>query len=383
MEPTNFDYAIIGAGAAGLQLATAMADDTFFNSKKILVLDKKSEDYITPTWCFWEKGNGKWDEIVDKSWTKTAFITSKENREIDLGSFTYKMIHGTDFFPYAQKILEKKPQFTQIEAEVKKVTEGVPNEIATSDGQTFHAMHVFDSRVDMSMFKNKIRHTYLKQHFEGWVIETEKEVFNPEVFTMMDYRLVYPETTSFTYILPVSPTKGLVEFTFFSPDLVESYTYEDYLRKYIQDILKAGKYKITKKEGGVIPMTDFPFHRFNTRYRTRIGTAGGWVKGSTGYSFKNSERKSAQVVANLKANRIPSHGLTKKRFQIYDALFLHVLYSDNANGPNLFDVMYLKNNIETIFSFLDEETNFIQEVGVMNTFDKPTFMRGIMQRFLS
>jgi len=40
MESTVYDYAIIGAGAAGLQLALAFAEDPYFNTKEILVIEK-------------------------------------------------------------------------------------------------------------------------------------------------------------------------------------------------------------------------------------------------------------------------------------------------------------------------------------------------------
>ncbi|MEZ4930893.1 MAG: lycopene cyclase family protein [Saprospiraceae bacterium] len=60
MSQTHFDIAIIGAGAAGLQLALAMQRDAFFSTKKILVLDKDQKDSNDRTWSFWEKGAGKW-----------------------------------------------------------------------------------------------------------------------------------------------------------------------------------------------------------------------------------------------------------------------------------------------------------------------------------
>ena len=47
-------------------------------------------------------------------------------------------------------------------------------------------------------------------------------------------------------------------------------------------------------------MTNFPFENYNTQQVTKIGTAGGWVKGSTGYSFKHTEKKVTKIIANLK-----------------------------------------------------------------------------------
>ena len=44
MGITNYDYAIIGAGAAGLNLALAMTKDPFFKSKSIVLLDPAKKD---------------------------------------------------------------------------------------------------------------------------------------------------------------------------------------------------------------------------------------------------------------------------------------------------------------------------------------------------
>ncbi len=379
MDSTLFDYAIIGGGAAGLHLALAMSEDPYFQSKKILILEKNKKDQNDRTWCFWEKGPGKWDEIVSETWEKTLFIGNYKHTVIELGAYTYKMVKGIDFYNSAFKQLKQLENITTIHTEVKSIDQGLPNKIFTNV-QTFQADHVFDSRIPSDFFKKGNQHIQLKQHFTGWVIETQKDVFTPDAFTMMDYRLRYPDTTSFTYILPFTKRKALVEFTFFSPSLVSKETYENYLKQYVSEILLIDQFTIKQQEEGIIPMTDYPFHKYNNEFITKIGTAGGWVKGSSGYSFKNAERKSQLILDNLKRDQMPSQDLFRNRFQMYDSLFLDVLLNNNDLGPQLFSDMYHKNDIETIFSFLDEETNFGQELKLMNTFDKVLFTKTILQR---
>jgi len=55
----KYDYIITGMGATGLMLAYQMTLDSFFDQKKILLIDKETKDQNDRTWCFWEKGNGK------------------------------------------------------------------------------------------------------------------------------------------------------------------------------------------------------------------------------------------------------------------------------------------------------------------------------------
>ena len=381
MEASVYDYAIIGSGAAGLHLAAALSADPYFKNKSLLILEKDPERDNYPTWCFWEKGKGKWDNIISKSWNKTIFTSQDSTQQnIDLGAYTYKMVHGKDFYQETKRRLEGSTQVYWVQQDVVDVMQGLPNRIKTKSSEEYLANHVFDSRIDPDFFEEKDKYSYLKQHFEGWVIETKEKVFDPDAFTMMDYRLVYPGSTSFTYILPFTPTQALVEYTFFSPDVVEKDVYKHYLNWYIKDFLKADDFKVLRTESGVIPMSDYPFHQYNNEYLTKIGTAGGWVKGSTGYSFKNAERKSRIIIENIKANKIPGSQMTKKRFRIYDTLFLDVLYSHNERGPAIFSDMYRKNDIETIFSFLDEQTSIGKEIAIMNTFDKWLFFRTILKK---
>ena len=76
MDSTVYDFAIIGTGAAGLHLALAMKQDTYFDDKKILLIDKSKKEVNDKTWCFWEKGKGNWDEIATKTWNTCLFINS-------------------------------------------------------------------------------------------------------------------------------------------------------------------------------------------------------------------------------------------------------------------------------------------------------------------
>ena len=127
-------------------------------------------------------------------------------------------------------------------------------------------------------------------------------------------------------------------------------------------------------------MTDYPFHKFNTDYLTRIGTAGGWVKASSGYSFKNTEAKVEQLIDNIKSGVRPSANLMNKKFQRYDAIFLDVLEKRNDLGESLFTKFYTKNSIQDIFRFLDEETSFSEELKIMMSLYHPQFLKSFFKK---
>jgi lycopene beta-cyclase len=182
---------------------------------------------------------------------------------------------------------------------------------------------------------------------------------------MMDYRLKDGNQTTFTYVLPFSKKKALVEFTYFTDECVDENTYDCFIKNYIKDYLKIDRYKVVETEKGQIPMTNFLFEDFNTKNITKIGTGGGWVKGSTGYSFKHTEKKVKQITENLKTGTLPSKGLFRRKFKFYDKVFLKVLKDDNHKGEWIFQQFYDKNSIQTMFRFLDEESTVYEELKIM------------------
>ena len=64
-------------------------------------------------------------------------------------------------------------------------------------------------------------------------------------------------------------------------------------------MLKIENYNITETEAGVIPMSDEPHEMFPAPKTIRIGTSGGFVKPSTGYSFYRTQKRLKNLVAAL------------------------------------------------------------------------------------
>lgn len=99
-----------------------------------------------------------------------------------------------------------------------------------------------------------------------------------------------------------------------------------------------------------------------------IGTAGGWTKASTGFTFMNTNRQVSRLVEFLKKDKPLNTFKTISRYRFYDMLFIDVLSKHNGQGSKLFERMFLKNSPLTIFRFIDEETTFIEELKIMSSF---------------
>jgi len=375
--PKTFDYIIIGGGLAGLQLALRFAEDPFFNNKQFAIIDPSKKIENDKTWCFWEKGKGKWESIIHKTWESGRFLTNSKYLKFQLEPYHYKMIRSEDFYAFAKSQLQQASNFEFIQDSISEID--LVNKIASGINKSYTASHFFDSRITSEYLENP-KYTMLFQHFKGWIIETDTNRFDPDQFTMMDYRLKHKDSTSFTYILPLSRTKALVEFTFFTPYLTDESVYDEHLQTYIKDFLDLENYKILETEKGIIPMTDFPFHHENNSLVTKIGTGGSWVKGSTGYSFKHTEKKTAKIIENLKAGKDPKFNLINNRFRWYDAIFLDVLKRNNEMGEKIFSDFYSKNSPENILKYLDEETTLKEDLKVMLSLFHIEFIKSFFRR---
>lgn len=373
-EKLTFDYIIIGGGLAGLQLALAFCSDSYFADKSIAILEPQEKKDNDKTWCFWEKGTGHWDDIVHHSWTNGIFNARKESIPLTMGSYCYKMIRAEDFYSFAHQKLNQCANISFFSDSVNSVIQ----ENVLGEKSSYSASFIFDSRVPEG-YQNDKKSTTLLQPFKGWVIETEDDQFNPDSFTMMDYRLGYKDRCCFTYVLPLTKRKALVEFTFFVPTLIKEDIYDNQLKIFISEQLNLKKYTITEIEQGVIPMSSFPFWKANRSNYLKIGTGGGWVKASSGYSFKNVEKKVAQLIENIKTNKALNHDLFEKRFRFYDAVLLNILFHHNELGVGIFEEMYTKNSTAEIFKFLDEETTFAEEIKIINKFKKAPFLKSVFQ----
>ncbi len=377
MTNTTFNYAIVGVGAAGLQLALKMIDDEFFKDKKILLIDKDEKTGNDRTWCFWEKGDTIWNSLATKTWDKGLFINSDECISFDLAPYQYKMLRSSDFYSYAKNKIQEADNVTWVKDEVEKV-EG--HQISAASG-SYDASHIFDSRIPEEFHEKKDKYHSLIQHFKGWFIETKEPVFDSETFTMMDYRIKWKGSTSFTYVLPLSENTALVEFTLFNDQLLPDEEYDVYLKDYINQYLKIDNYNIKEVEQGLIPMSDYPFHKHHSKHISKIGTAGGWVRPSSGYSFKNADRYSTRMIENIKKGDRPEKGIATSRFRTYDSIFLNVLASRNDLGEEIFTRLYTKPKIQSVFRFLDEESPFREDIRVMFSLNRPQFWKAFLKTF--
>lgn len=375
----QYDYIITGSGASGLMLAYRMSKDPFFNDCSILIIDKEKKEANDRTWCFWENNTGEWDHLVYKSWNTILFKSNFFKKEIPLDSYSYKMIRSADFYKQLRKILYSKENFTIIEDRVENIKDEESFVRVKTSTNRYKANKVFNSIDFKKSFENQSEYPILLQHFKGWFIETDTDVFNDSIATLMDFTIQQKQNTRFMYVLPLTPRKALFEYTLFSKNTLSNDEYESEISTYIKN-KGVVNYKIYEKEKGIIPMTSYKFWNHNSKNVLHIGTVGGWTKSSTGYTFRNITKKTKQIVDFLKKESDFRNFRKKTRFWWYDLLMIDVLTKDNHFGSKLFSRLFQRNSVSNVFKFLDDESNLFQEVRIILSIPPLKFIKAFLKR---
>ena len=361
-----YDYIICGAGASGLILASSMLDDKYFSNKKILLIEKENKNLNDRTWSFWEGKNGKFDDLVSKSWSYAKFKSFNTNLEFNLDPFIYKTIRSSDFYKKLFSKIKLSKQIKIENLEVKQIISKKNKVIIHTKSDEFIGKYVFSSILKKDLLKNS-SFPFLKQHFEGWFIKTNKSFFDRNKTTLMDFSINQKNETRFIYILPFKSNEALIEFTLFTKSILKNSEYEKVLKEYLNN-KGIDSYEILEKEKGVIPMTCYPFEKHNNSRVLFIGTAGGWTKASSGYTFKNIITKTELLINFLKREKDLSKFNLRSRFNFYDLILIDVLYNYNHLGDKIFSSLFRNNKPNKVLNFLDEKTNLIDELKIMYSF---------------
>lgn len=377
-----YDYIVVGGGAAGLMMAYRMAKDVFFDDKKIVIIDKVKKVTNDKTWCYWETKNGEWDTILSTSWNTILFESDGFFLEENISPYTYKMIRSSNFYAQIWEILENKNNITFLEENVLSIHQQKGEAKIITEKSIYTTKILLNSILFDDSYKKQTRYPLLQQHFVGFFIKTKEEAFNDSAATFMDFTVPQNGNTRFMYVLPLSKTEALFEYTLFSEDLLDFDVYKTAIENYLEK-KNITNYTITEQEQGAIPMTCYKFWNKNTANIMHIGTAGGWSKASTGFTFKNINKKTKELVQHLKDQKSFAKFHKINKFWFYDLLLLDILYEKNYLGATIFSKMFQKSPTNKILKFLDEETSVYEDLQIILKIPPYHFVRALFRRILN
>ncbi len=379
-EQNRFDIIIAGAGAAGLSLLWRIINSPHLRNQKVQIIDQSFEPANDKTWCFWEDLELPDTGLIHHSWNQLLVKINGKTYSEDLKKYRYKCLRSEDFSGYILQIARESKQVTFLEARINDFScDDQSGKVHTSKGD-FRSKKIFQSVMKPPEYDNLTVDISLIQHFLGWEVESNKDLFEPEIPTFMDFDVPQENGTSFIYLLPFSKRKALVEYTVFSNRLINKDNYRQQLRSYLQTHydLNQNNYSIEREEFGAIPMEDRRYPAMFCDFVWNIGIVGGYAKPSTGYTFSRIQKHTSEITKALEFNKnIPNSPSSSYRFRVYDLMMLYLLEYEKENAISAFDYLFRKNSFDTVLEFLSEESSLQKELSIFSKMPYMPFFRSI------
>jgi lycopene beta-cyclase len=356
------DIAIVGAGAAGLSLAWHLVERGI--EQRIVLLEPRRSYARDRTFCFWSGQRHPFEGLASHRWPRWRVRASGPWIVRGARGVTYEHLPADAFYAHALDRLESASRVElRLGVKAQELHEdGGGVDIETDCGRV-RAGIVFDSRPARRHERGEIT---LLQHFEGWHVRVDRDVFDPDTATLMDFAVPRDYGIHFFYVLPYGAREALVEATWFGSRVLGDDTYRAALERYLKETLGLGEWDVIHRERGVIPMsTAAPPIRMGRR-TYRIGLAGGMAKPSTGYAFRSIQRFSAEMAARLARNPRPEPPSPRAwRARALDRIFLSYLHRYPERAPDTFAALFERVDPALLVRFLGDAASASDCVQVM------------------
>jgi lycopene beta-cyclase len=387
-EQTNGDLIIIGAGAAGLTLMLAL--DELDYPHKVTVLERNKGPLNDRIWSFWDSSSGPTyipeyiKSIVAHNWSSWTLSTPQQSYLMSNSSFAYCSLRSEDLSSLAQKRANAKPNFNIIyNCNVASIIGKGDMCRVDAEQKQFIANKIIDTRPPPI----QENHAGLLQCFYGEEVFVDADIFEPSAVKLMHQIKCSELGIEFVYILPFSKNRALVEFTCFSPKIVDKLILKTRLKEALEHIIKHHQYVIERSETAILPM--YPINQNNQLSKhssinhqniAYAGIAGGALRASTGYSFLSSQRWATQCALSLhKHNALAKHAPINFIYTAMDKILLRVLLNDISMGVIVFEQMFKKVKPDRFVRFMSQQASFIDIIAVIMAMPKIPFCKVVVQ----
>ena len=378
----DFDVVILGGGMTGLTLAHHIASLNAAqpaNQRQTLVVEPREAYLRDKTWCYWQHANTPFDAAITHQWSQWS-VSWDGKTQVSRASIPYVRVDSGRFYDIARREIDASESVTlQLGEKAKSVSAGRTEVEITGESDVWRANTVFDTR------PAPLPEDILLQHFVGWEIETEADVFDPTTVTLMDF-VGDAAGIHFFYVLPFSPRHALVETTHFSKAVSANEVYEQELRRYLADRFDLSDWRILHREQGVIPM---PRQAPDLAARGHqqiipMGLHSDTVKPSTGYCYPHAQHQASRQVQALfddaKLSAVPARS---RLVRWLDAVFIGFLEEHPQRGGEIFYRLFNRVPSDALVRFLGDRARPSDVIRVMTALPMGAFIRQAIRHAVS
>lgn len=372
------DLLILGGGAAGLSLARRLAEQGAA-APRTLVLESRAAYVDDRTWCFWMQPSARLPHLVRRRWAKVSLASPTERVVVDCAESPYAILPSGGFYEESCGLITQSERVrlamgVRVLGEPRKV--GGLWEADTSAGVR-RARWVVDTRPPAAPAEGA---AVLWQSFLGVEIESVGPVFDPAVAEIMHFTEGEAGQILFHYILPLSPTRALLEVTAFAPAPAGPDVFRAELGRLIQQRLGERPFRTRREEHGILPMgLPLPKPAADPTF-VRAGLMAGGARASSGYAFQRIQRWAETCAQSLAEGLGPrAHAPDGWILSRMDALFLQVLRRRPELAPVLFLAMFRKVAPARLARFMSDQGTWLDDLAVIAALPPGPFLRELFR----
>jgi len=368
------DLVILGGGCAGLSLSMAL-EAHGGRTPRTLVIESRTEYWNDRTWCYWSDQSTLVPYQVQHRWQTMRVSHGGQSVSLDCGSTPYHMLAGEYFYAAALASIDRQPNIalwlgTSVLREPSQ-DDGVWT-VRTSAGDV-RARAVVDTRPPQSARRDGAT---LWQSFYGIEIECSSPIFDPLSLDLMNFLEPDPRHVPFLYVLPVTPTRALIELTVFGATPLGRRELSAQLDAEVAKRVGDSPFTTLRSENGILPMglneVPQPVHRSYAR----VGVMAGGARPSTGYAFQRIHRWASECAFSLANCGHPTpHRSDPLPLRVMDQIFLNVLRADPIRGGAVFFSLFGHADPARVIRFLSGRGGVADSLAVVVAMPFAPFLR--------
>lgn len=288
MSSESFDYLLIGGGLQNTLIALAVLGQA--PEARVCLVEQGPEVGGNHLWCFHggdlsEAGQALVDPLVIRRWDGYSVRFPELERRL---SSAYAAVSSERLARVVRDVFARHPRSElRFECRAEHVR---AQEVVLSNGEVIRARVVIDARGPEAGVRAAV---IGYQKFVGLELELDEPTALTEPI-VMDATVPQQDGFRFVYTLPLSPSRVLVEDTYFSDDAaLDTAALRARALAYAQDLgLRVAR--VLREETGVLPL---PLAAVPPRAGSPLlaGYAGGWFHPTTGYSFPIAARLALHI----------------------------------------------------------------------------------------
>lgn len=338
LPPDCVDLVILGAGCAGLSLAARLASGD--GDLRVVLIDPRTEFADDRSWSFWHHDHHALREIVAHEWSGWTYSDlGGRHATHRVAGMSYQYIRGADFYRWALAQIARDDgidlRLGVAAHDLSSITlpDGSTAVCVATDHGELLARQVVDTRPRRAA-------ALLYQCFSGVEVEHDGGLTaEADAVGLMTRMRSGGGGLGFVYVLPLSPTRALVEWTRFSPvPLAESLVVAE--RDAELAALGLDGATVVREEGGILPMGRMPSVEASIPGVVLAGNAGGALRDASGYAFLRIQRWAQSCAAALARGEDPApHPPEPWVRQQMDRIFLQAVRAHPERTTDYFMAM--------------------------------------------